>query len=357
MKILNKKTVIIIILILIVLLLLLFPKVDVLNDGGTKIYKSLTYEITKVHKIKEDSLNEFYEGTIVKIFGKEIYNDLTKDVKVIVDGKESVTTDKKYEKNIDNITLSLVIPNDWKYEEIERNTENDFYKYALKIYKDNEDKYAVLYYYQQMFGVCGTGRTSEQIELENGIKATIGYYYGRDIWEDISFYETNKYIAIINYRLDKTESEEVINFVKTINITENGNKWDEITQNGVDEELLFKNIDIDVLERVAANLQSAMDEELKEEQENPEILITEGWTRIFNKEQYKEVISIGKPAMKPLYWILYKSENNGEYEYICAKALQEISGIGAGISEDGTKEWVNGKEYLELFTKEIVNQK
>ena len=48
-----------------------------------------------------------------------------------------------------------------------------------------------------MFGVCGTGRTSEQINLDNGTKATIGYYDGSDIWQDISFYETNEYIATI----------------------------------------------------------------------------------------------------------------------------------------------------------------
>ena len=229
MKRLKKKVVIISGIVLIILLVLMFPKVDEINDGGTKIYKSLTYEVTRVHKIKEDSLNEFYEGTVVKIFGKEVYNDLTKDVKIIADDKETMTTNKRYEKNIDNITLSLTIPDNWKYEELERNPENDFYKYALKIYKDNKDKYAVLYYYQQMFEVCGTGRTSEQIELENGIKATIGYYYEKDIWEDISFYETNKSIAIINYGLDKEESEEVINFIKTINIIENRNKKENIS--------------------------------------------------------------------------------------------------------------------------------
>ena len=224
----NKK-IFIIIGILVVLVILLFPKVIALNDGGTKIYKSLVYEVTKVHKIKDDSPNYFYEGTTIKVFGKEIYINLPKDVQVIVDSKETETTNQKYEKSIDNITLSLTISDDWKFEELEPNTENDFYKYALKIYKNNENKYAVLYYYQQIFGVCGTGRTSENIDLENGNKATIGYYDGSDIWQDISFYETNKYIAIINYGLDKAESEEIINFVKTINIIENNNKNEDIS--------------------------------------------------------------------------------------------------------------------------------
>ena len=80
-----------------------------------------------------------------------------------------------------------------------------------------------------MFGVCGTGRTSKQIDLNNGNKATIGYYDGNDIWQDISFFETNKYIAILNNGLDKLESEEVIDFVKTISIIENNNKNEEIS--------------------------------------------------------------------------------------------------------------------------------
>lgn len=224
----NKK-IFVIIGILVVVVILLFPRVIALNDGGTKIYKSLVYEVTKVHKIKANSLNEFNEGTIVKIFGKEVYNNVPKDVEVIADGKEKEKLGTTYEKNIDGVTLMLEIPKEWRYTELSRNNENDFYKYALKIYKTQEDKYAVLYFYHQMFGVCGTGRTSKQIDLNNGNKATIGYYDGKDIWQDISFFETNKYIAIINYGLDKSESEEVIDFVKTINIIENSDKTENLS--------------------------------------------------------------------------------------------------------------------------------
>lgn len=130
--------------------------------------------------------------------------------------------------------------------------------------------------------------------------------------------------------------------------------WEEITENGVNEELLLEKLDTQISEKIAKNLQDVIDEEIKDEQENPQIVITEGWMRIFNKEKYKEVISIGKPAMKPLYYILYKSENNDLYEFLCAKALQEISGIGGEITDDGTMQWSTAKEYLELFTEKVT---
>lgn len=133
-------------------------------------------------------------------------------------------------------------------------------------------------------------------------------------------------------------------------------EWNEITEEGVNEELFLENLDTELLVKIAGNIQALIEEEVSDEQANPQIVLAEGWTRIFKKEKYAEVINIGKPAMKPLYWILYKSENKGQYEYICAKALQEISGIGAAAG-DGTMEWSTSDEYLELFTKEILRQR
>ena len=128
---------------------------------------------------------------------------------------------KNYNKEIDNIKLELNIPNEWNYEEISQNEENNFYKYALKLYKNNENQYAMLYFYNNPFGVCGTGRTSKNISLNNGKEATIGYYDGNKNWSDISFYNINKNIAVINYGLIDEDADEVIQFIKTINIIEN----------------------------------------------------------------------------------------------------------------------------------------
>lgn len=128
---------------------------------------------------------------------------------------------KKYYKEIDNIKLELNIPNSWNYEETIQNEENDFYKYALKLYKNNENQYAMLYFYNNPFGVCGTGRTSKNIILNNGKEATVGYYGENKNWADISFYDTNKNIAVMNYGLIDEDADEAIQFIKTINITEN----------------------------------------------------------------------------------------------------------------------------------------
>lgn len=121
-----------------------------------------------------------------------------------------------YSKTIDNITIELNIPGDWHYEELPRNEENDFYKFALKLYKSDSSKNAILYYYHNQFGVCGTGRTVKKIYLNNGIEADIGYYDNSEVWSDISFYQVNPNIAFINYGLEESESQEVLDFVKNL---------------------------------------------------------------------------------------------------------------------------------------------
>lgn len=132
--------------------------------------------------------------------------------------------DFKFTKVVDNIKLELNIPNEWKYEEISQNEENNFYKYALKLYKSDDSRYAMLYFYNKGLGFCGTGRTSKDIVLNNGKKATIGYYDGNREWSDISFYNLNKNIAILNYGLEDEEATEAIEFIKSINIIEDNLK-------------------------------------------------------------------------------------------------------------------------------------
>ena len=76
----------------------------------------------------------------------------------------------------------------------------------------------MLYFYNNPFGVCGTGRTTENIVLNNGKEATIGYYDENKNWSDISFYSINKNIVVLNYNLMNEDAKDVIEFIKTINI-------------------------------------------------------------------------------------------------------------------------------------------
>ena len=208
------KKKILIAVIVISLLVLLIPIPMRLKDGGTIEYKALIYTISKVHRLNHNSKSGYDNGLIIKIFGKEMYNNVSNNTKEIY-YKE---TEKNYSKTIDNISIELSIPNNWHYEEISQDEENDYYKFALKLYKNEESKNAVLYFYNNPFGVCGTGRTTEKIYLNNGTEAVVGYYDNSENWSDVSFYKLNHNIALINCWLEGTEAQEVLEFIKTINI-------------------------------------------------------------------------------------------------------------------------------------------
>lgn len=130
--------------------------------------------------------------------------------------------------------------------------------------------------------------------------------------------------------------------------------WPEITKNGIDENLFLKNLDIETLEVVATELQELVNEEVAYEEEHPEVVITEGFIRVFESERYLNVLAIGEPAMKPLYWIIYKSPYAGLYEYICAHALYELS-VFDFTDDSGALTWSNSKEFIERFNTKILS--
>lgn len=59
-------------------ILCLIPVRLYLEDGGTVVYQAVLYEVEDVHRIgAEDAAeDEYLEGTIVRILGMEIYNDV-----------------------------------------------------------------------------------------------------------------------------------------------------------------------------------------------------------------------------------------------------------------------------------------
>lgn len=76
----GKKAIIISVFILLVIFL--FPIRYQLKDGGSVQYKSLTYEITKVHSLippkeaeEQGLVSPYRNGLIIKLLGFEIYNE------------------------------------------------------------------------------------------------------------------------------------------------------------------------------------------------------------------------------------------------------------------------------------------
>ena len=148
--------------------------------------------------------------------GEEVVFGKKYSVIVKTNQDENVVKEEKYSKTIGDTTIELDIPSDWNYKEMQV-AETDNYNYALKLYKNDEEKYAMIYFYKEKFGVCGTERTSKNITLNNGNEAIVGYYAGDEVWEDIII-GTNKNIVVINQNLQKNEADEAIEIIKTLNI-------------------------------------------------------------------------------------------------------------------------------------------
>lgn len=127
--------------------------------------------------------------------------------------------------------------------------------------------------------------------------------------------------------------------------------WSDITAGGLNESSFVQKLDVGLLQNIAERLQLLTDEEIAEERENREIILSEGFVRVFKKERYLEVIGMGSKAEMPLYYILYKSPNDAMYEYICAVALSELTGLDFMNESGDYYDWTSGKEYLELFNE------
>lgn len=133
--------------------------------------------------------------------------------------------------------------------------------------------------------------------------------------------------------------------------------WDEVTENGVDEELLLKNIDEKTLTFIAQQFQDICTKIGEKEKKDKFYWLKGEWYHdVMDSKQYHNVILLGNKAMKPLFLIIYKSPIAGLYEWICSKALTEISGFDFSNENNGAG-WGNSKECLEMFIDRVLEQK
>jgi len=213
-----------------------------------------------------------------------------------------INVENNYSKTIDNITIELNIPNDWHYEELPRNEENDFYKFALKLYKTDSSKNAILYYYNNPFGVCGTGRTDKNMYLSNGAEANIGYYDNKEIWSDISFYPLNTNIAFLNGGLEDNEAQEVLDFVKTIRIIDN-------TSTTKESDRKAENVKLEIKEGTLTNTGATII--ITDKNKNPY-----GWGVPYFIEIEEDGLWVELENLLDFAWIeiAYELDENGQYE-------------------------------------------
>lgn len=55
-----------------------------------------------------------------------------------------------------------------------------------------------LYYYADLFGVCGTGLQTQEITLDSGLTGSMGTYDNAAVWDFISFYDTPGSYVVMN---------------------------------------------------------------------------------------------------------------------------------------------------------------
>ena len=133
--------------------------------------------------------------------------------------------------------------------------------------------------------------------------------------------------------------------------------WSEVNENGVDVDLLMENTDREVLEYIARQLQDLCDQIGKKGEEDKNYWLTGQWyADATESARYQNVVSLGRKAMKPLLLILCRSDTSGMYEWICSKALEEVSGFDFSDTNNGAG-WKNSEEFLEMFIDRITEQK
>ena len=132
-------------------------------------------------------------------------------------------------------------------------------------------------------------------------------------------------------------------------------EWPEISPEGVDEDAFLSGLDFKLLEEIGAELQALCEEIDQKMRDDPEYVLRGEWGRdVAESDHFHTVVNMGGSAMKPLYWIIYKRSQQGLYEYICALALQEIS--GCDFADDIGQGWATSKEFLNLFTQKILSE-
>ena len=105
-----------------------------------------------------------------------------------------------------NANMELQLPAGWEYE-IEEYSD-DASSFGIHFWPAGvEDGKVSLLYYGDMFGVCGTGLSAEDITFESGLQASIGTYDNSPVWSYMVYAGTpGSYVASV--RMNKEQWKE-----------------------------------------------------------------------------------------------------------------------------------------------------
>ncbi len=118
----------------------------------------------------------------------------------------------------DGKMLSLIIPDGWEYATHETGvpTSDLAYPFFIEFWPEGETQGSILFVYDENFGVCGTGLTSEEIIL-GGYVGSMGTY---DNYPVFSFIVFDREYVVLNVGADKwwneygTESMEILDTIE-----------------------------------------------------------------------------------------------------------------------------------------------
>ncbi|MBN1458195.1 MAG: hypothetical protein JXA57_01575 [Armatimonadetes bacterium] len=109
-----------------------------------------------------------------------------------------------------------------------------------------------------------------------------------------------------------------------------------------------------LLETIAAKIQSVVQMIQEKERADPEYVLQGRWNQDFRESaEYQYVLELGPKAVKPAYYIIYKSEYAGLYEYMIASAIDDITRYDYTVKQ-GFR-WSNSKVFLETYNEKVVN--
>ena len=142
-----KKKNIVVIGMILVLVILLFPVRMKLKDGGSVKYKSLVYEVTKIHQLAlvEDETKPYIDGFEVKILGITVYRDVEEvETESFADNTSSNLESADADKVSSNLDSTDADATSNKSDSIEAENAAEIIVYNGKEYKKSELSNATL---------------------------------------------------------------------------------------------------------------------------------------------------------------------------------------------------------------------